>query len=320
MIFEKFVISAFKGMMYTRCDDTKTVFYYAPEDFEGLQCEPFSFFSSLGHSLKGYFYHYGEASTDRLIVFDHGFGGGHRAYMKEIERLCRAGYTVFAYDHTGCMESGGESPNGMAQSLCDLSDCITALRADARFASTDISVMGHSWGGFAALNICALHPDISHIVVLSGFVSVKELIHPFFGGPLKLYRGAVLALEKQSNPRFSEFHAVSSLSDTDAKVLLIYSDNDTLCRVSHYNILKDALGGKENIRFHLESGKGHNPNYTKDAVQKLAAFGKARAKIAKKKNLTEKEAKAFTSSFDWDAITAQDEAVWEKILAHLKDQ
>jgi hypothetical protein len=118
----------YKGMMFARCDDTETVFYFAPKDFPGLQAEPHSFVGSAGHTLQGYFYQYDNAVPGRLIVFDHGFGGGHRAYMTEIEMLCRHGYRVFAYDHTGCMESEGENTKGFSQSLNDLDCCIKALK------------------------------------------------------------------------------------------------------------------------------------------------------------------------------------------------
>lgn len=318
MIFEKQILNMYKGMMHSRCDDTETVFYYSSDDFKGLCKEPYPFTASAGHRLQGYLYHYENPIQDRIIVFDHGFGGGHRAYMKEIEMLCKHGYTVFAYDHTGCMESGGASPNGMAQSLCDLNDCLTALKADTRFKDIDISVMGHSWGGFSTLNISALHPEISHIVVLSGFVSVEELVHSFFSGLMKGYRKAILALEKEVNPVFVTYHAASSLAKSKAKVLLIYSDNDTLCTRKHYDILKAALGNRENIRFLLVTDKGHNPNYTEEAVKYLGEFGKARAKLIRKKNVTKEEKKNFVASFDWDKMTAQDEAVWEKILDALK--
>jgi dipeptidyl aminopeptidase/acylaminoacyl peptidase len=216
------------------------------------------------------------------------------------------------------MESGGASPNGMAQSLCDLNDCLTVLKADTRFKDIDISVMGHSWGGFSTLNISALHPEISHIVVLSGFVSVEELVQSFFSGLMKGYRKAILALEKEANPIFVTYHAANSLAKSKAKILLVYSDNDTLCTRKHYDILKAALGNRENIRFLLVSNKGHNPNYTEKAVKYLGEFGKARAKLARNKNATKEEKKNFVASFDWDKMTAQDEAVWEKILEALK--
>ena len=316
MLFEKQMIRMYRGIAYTRCDDNGTAYYFSADDFAGLQKEPYPFRSSRGDLLQGYLYCYDHPIEGRLVVFDHGFGGGHRSYMKEIEMLCKHGFLVFAYDHTGCMESEGVNPNGMAQSLCDLNDCITALKQDARFADLDISVMGHSWGGFSSLNIFALHPDISHVVVLSGFVSVKLLIHSYFGGILKGYRKAIMQIERNANPDFVGYHAVESLSKTDAKVLLIYSGNDKLCtKVAQYDTLKAGLDGKETIRFVLVSDKGHNPNYTEDAVRYLGEYVSKRAKMIRKKQLeTDEQKKAFLASWDWDRMTAQDDTVWNEIF------
>lgn len=317
MIFEKQIVNGYKGMMYNRCDDTETVFYFSPADFEGLQCEPYAFPSSMGHTLQGYLYSYDNPIDERLIVFDHGFGGGHRAYMKEIEKLCAHGYLVFAYDHTGCMESGGESPNGLAQSLHDLDDCLNAIAADEMFAGLDISVMGHSWGAFSTMNIAALHPEVSRIVAMSGFVSVEEMMKTFFAGLLAPYRRAVLALEREANPKYITFNAVDSLKNANVKALLIYSANDQLCRRMHYDILKEGLAQNKNVRMMLVQNKGHNPNYTTEAVASLAAFQKAHAKFVKKKNTTKEEKANFVASYDWHKMTAQDDAVWSKIFAHL---
>lgn len=319
MIFEKQMINGYKGMMYTRCDDTETVFYFSAEDFPGLKKEAYAFRASAGHTLQGYIYEYDASLPGRLVVFDHGFGGGHRAYMKEIEMLCRHGYRVFAYDHTGCMESGGKSPNGLSQSLCDLNDCLNAIKADGRFSGLNIAVMGHSWGGFSTLNITALHPDVTHIVAMCGFVSVEDMIGTFFSGFLKGYRKAVMALETESNPKFVSFNAIESLSNSATKALLIYSADDQLCRREHYDMLKDGLAGKENIRFMLVEGKGHNPNYTQDAVNLLGQFTKVRAKLTKNQKATAEDKARFVASFDWDTMTKQDEAVWAEIFSHLDD-
>lgn len=317
MIFEKQIVGAYKNMMYSRCDDTETVFYFSAEDFEGLKKEGYPFESSEGHTLMGYIYSYDAPIEKRLVVFDHGFGGGHRAYMKEIEMLCRHGYVVFAYDHTGCMESGGESPNGLSQSLCDLNACICTLLSDERFKEMKISVIGHSWGAYSTLNIAALHPEITHIVAISGFVSVKEMIKTFFSGLLKGYRRAVLELEETSNPYFSKFNAVESLKSSDVKALLIYSENDAMCKKVHFDILEKGLWDKENVSFLLLDNKGHNPNYTEEAVKLLGEFTKARAKLLKKKNLSSAEKSEFLKKFDWDRMTAQDEDVWKEIFEHL---
>ena len=317
MIFEKQILNAYKGMMHTRCDDTQTVFYFSADDFDGLKKEPYSFKASAGHELKGYIYSYENPIKDRLIIFDHGFGGGHRAYMKEIEMLCRHGYAVLSYDHTGCMESGGKSPNGMAQSLCDLNDCLNSVKSNERFVGLDISVIGHSWGGFSTLNISALHPEISHVVVISGFVAVEELVNSFFAGAMKGYRKAIMKLERESNPEFVSFNAIDSLKNSNAKALLIYSEDDQLVKRNHYDMLKVGLSDKENVRFMLVSGKGHNPNYTTDAVKLLGEFGAARTKLLKNKKATYEDKERFVASFDWNAMTEQDEAVWNEIFEHL---
>ena len=75
---------------------------------------------------------------------------------------------------------------------------------------------------------------------------------------------------------------------------------------------------KENVRFILESRKGHNPNYTEEAVVLLGEFGGARTKFAKKKNATETDKKQFVAAFEWDKMTEQDERVWEEIFTHLE--
>lgn len=307
----------YKGMMHTRCDDLETVFYFSPEDFPGLRAEPRSFKASAGHTLQGYFYQYENPVSDRLIVFDHGFGGGHRAYMTEIEKLCAHGYRVFAYDHTGCMQSGGETPNGLAQSLCDLNDCIAMLKADGYFENTDVSVMGHSWGAFSTLNITALHPEITHIVAMCGFVCVEDMIGTFFSGILKGYRKAIMALERRSNPKFVEYNAVETLSKSNTKALLIYSEDDKMCRRNHYDTLKAGLDGRENVRFLFVTNKGHNPNYTEEAVKYLEEFGSERVKLVRRKNVTAEDKKNFVASYDWKRMTEQDEAVWNTIFNHL---
>lgn len=320
MIFEKQILNIYRGMAYTRCDDNGIAFYFSTKDFAGLNNETYQFKSSKGHTLQGYIYYYDGYIEDRLIIFEHGFGGGHLSYMREIEMLCKEGYRVFAYDHTGCMTSGGETPNGMAQSLCDLNDCISTLKADLRFSNLDISVMGHSWGGFSTLNITALHPSISHIVVFSGFVSVEMLVNAYFAGPLKFYRKAIMSLERESNPEFIKFNAIETLKNSKAKALLIYSDNDMLCsKKVHYDALENGLSDCKNVKLMLEKGKGHNPNYTADAVAYLGEYVSAKNKLTKQKKLvTDEQKKEFVNSFDWDKMTKQDERVWSAIFEHLK--
>ncbi len=319
MIFSKKVQGYFIKTMYSRADENGTVFYFSAKDFDGLSAEPFEFLSRRNEKLRGYFYHYDVKYPDRIIIFEHGIGGGHRSYMKEIELIARHGYLVFSYDHTGCMESEGENTNGFVQSLSDLDACIDALEALPKTKDKKISVVGHSWGGFSALNICALHPEVDHIVAISGYISAKQIIKQKLPGWLAIYRRGVYDMERKANPSLAASSADASLKNTDANVLIIHSDDDKIVGKSfNFDVLKKALAGKENVRFLEVTGKGHNPNYTFDAVQYMREFFKElQEKIKGGELITDERKSAFVARFDWDRMTAQDENVWAEIFKTL---
>lgn len=316
MLFSRQIEYIYRSKLYVRADDKGVARYLGPEDFPGLKSMPYTFPADAGHNLQGYFYRYDNAIPGRVVVFDHGMGGGHRSYMREIERLARAGYLVFAYDHTGCMESGGENTNGFGQSLRDLDCCLKALKQAPGMQGRSIAVMGHSWGAFSTMNIAALHPDVTHVIAMSGFVSVKAMVEQNFSGILKGYRKDLLALEKKANPGYVNYDATKTLANTDAEVLLIYSSDDRLVhKAVHYDALHAALKDRPNVRLLLVDGKGHNPNYTADAVGYLAEYLTTLTKKLKKLELgTAEEKKAFVDSYDWMRMTEQDESVWKVIL------
>ena len=317
-----FMEKQYRSNLFIRNDNPNGIFYFTAADFPGLQTYAYDFKSQMGHDLKGWFYCYESPIPGRLVVFDHGMGNGHWAYLREIEYLAKAGFLVYSYDHTGCMASGGESTNGFAQSLKDLDDCITALKKEPALQDRTISVMGHSWGGFSTMNIASLHPEITHVVSMSGFISVKRMLAQIMPGLLKGVRKSLYQLESNSNPDYVDFDALQTLDNTTAKVLLIASSDDKVVqKAHHFDVLKQALSHRENIRFLLTENKGHNPAYTCDAVRYKDDFFARFQKLQKKKKLeTKAQQEAFMSEFDWVRMTQQDESVWSAIIAHLKEQ
>ncbi len=317
MIFEKLVKKAFQKRLYSRQEITGDVFLYSHTDFEGLRREPFDFLSKRGHALVGDIYYYDGYTDGRIIVFDHGLGAGHRQYMREIELLCRHGFRVVTYDHTGCARSGGETTYGFAQSLSDLDDCISAIGRDERLKDNSIAVVGHSWGGYAALNISALHQGITHLVVLSGFISVRVMVEQYFSGVLSLYRKGIMRLERESNPDFVDYDARSVIAASSAKALLIYSDDDTfVSRRFHYDALASALDGKAGVTLVLKEKRGHNPNYSNDALVYKNSYLCA-VKARRKMGEAAEPVDVFNSKWDFSRVTAQDPDVWELIFSHL---
>ena len=88
----------------------------------------------------------------------------------------------------------------------------------------------------------------------------------------------------------------------------------------HFDELESKLSGKENITFRLEKGKGHNPNFTENAVKYKDEFFASLTKKMKKKELeSESQRELFKKSYDWHRMTEQDETVWKDILRFLDD-
>ena len=75
----------YRSNLFIRNDNPNGIFYFTAADFPGLQAKAYGFRSQAGHDLKGWFYYYENPRPGRLVVFDHGMGNGHRAYLREIE-------------------------------------------------------------------------------------------------------------------------------------------------------------------------------------------------------------------------------------------
>ncbi len=311
-----FITKTYKKTLFSRHDDDGSVFYFQTEDFPGLLREPYSVNNQKGERLSGYFYHYEGYRDDALVVFEHGMGTGHRGYMREIERIAKEGYLVFAYDHTGCTESEGEHIRGFSGSLADLDAVISALLSDESYRNKKISVIGHSWGGFSTMNIGALHKELHAIVAMSGFSSVREMQKQVVPLILRPYLKVLYKIEERENPKHFDKNALESLKRTECKVLIIHSaDDKTVSARLHFEPLRKALSNKDNIKFLKLDGKDHNPAYSKAAVEYKNKFFKELTRRRKEKTLsTDEEKRSFNAAYDFYRMTEQDEAVWREIF------
>ena len=308
----------YKSVLFRRHDPDGSIFYFSHSDFEGLVSEEFSFKSKRDHLLKGSFYHYGNPKQSRLIVLEHGMGNGHNSYFREIEKLAKAGYLVYSYDHTGCNHSEGDHIYGLSGSLSDLDDCINALVSQRGFSESEITVIGHSWGGFSTLNILAYHPDLHSIVAMSGFISIPVMQKQAVPLPLSL-RNRLYDLERRTNPSYADSSAVEVLRMTDRPVLIIHSTDDATVSYKHNFLrLSAALKGRDNVSLLTVSGSGHNPTYTVEAFYYKEAFFKDLKKKRRKGQLkNEAQRSTFASSYDWHKITEQNEQVWSVVFKFL---
>ena len=308
----------YKNVLFRRHDPDGSIFYFSHSDFEGLISEEFSFVSKRGHLLRGSFYHYGNPLPDRLIIFEHGMANGHNAYFREIEMLAKQGYLVYSYDHTGCNKSEGEHIYGLSGSLSDLDDCINALVSERSFSESQITVIGHSWGGFSTLNILAFHHELHSIVAMSGFLSIPTMLGQLVPFPFTI---GLFALEQSTNPNYAASEPISILKKTDRPVLIIHSTDDkTVSYKRNFLLLSSALKNKSNTEFLTVSGCGHNPTYTSEAfAYKEKFFKDLKKQRVRKKLKTKEQREVFLSRYDFKKMTEQNSNVWERILLFLSN-
>lgn len=319
MLFSKIIKKKFDAVL-GRYDGDPAIRYPVLKDFSRLQSQSYEIKGDRGVMLKGAFYYTGAFQPEKLIVFDHGIGAGHDAYLPEINYLAEKGYTVYAYDHTGCVATGGSGILGFAQGINDLDHVLTALQADVRFSAVPRKIMGHSWGGYACMNAAALHPEVTHVVSLAGFLSAQSLVEQYIPKPFLKYSKEVMERERQHNPDYTDMEARESLKKSKAKLLHLQSKDDRKVTFDlSCALLQQALQGRKDTQFFVTDGKNHDPQRMAQAVKADLAMQQELEKERKKKHLVTKEQQlAFRNQFDWKQMTQQDEQVWKVILDFLQ--
>ena len=321
MILDKIFLSIYKKSLITRQDDKGDIFYFDYTDFQGLNKDHFAFTSKTGARLDGGFYFYDNPKSDKLIVFDHGMGVGHRPYMREIETICKAGYLVFSYDHEGTRNSEGTTIRGLSGSVHDLDSALDAIKSTKYYEGREITVIGHSWGGFSTKNIACLHPEVKKIVPISGFSSVGETINKIVPDMFKSARKAIINFEESMNPGYTKLNAVDSIKKSGVKALICHSVDDPLVSVNdhHYPLIK-AFKGDENVRFITVEERSHNPNFTIAAVKALSNFFNEKKQLEKKRKLkTAEQKEALISRHDFWQMTEQDMVFWNQVFAFIEE-
>ena len=306
----------YRKTVVKRYDDDGIVKYFSYKDFDGLNAEPIEFKTPEENTIKGYIYSYPNYNKENIIIFCHGIGGGHRSYMREIETLCKNGYQVVAYDNVGCFESSGRDIRGFTESLNDLVSCISYLEINKYLDNKKLSIIGHSWGGYAAGNILNYYKDIHSICVISGFVSLKL----FAKSANKTFAKQIYNFEKHANPKYVDSSSLDAFKNSEANILVIHSKDDYL--VSYLvgaGYLKDNLEEKPNVKYLILENKKHNPNYSDEAIKCLYSFYEEFPRLQREKVLKTKEDKIeYMNKLDFYKMTEQDPEVWKEIINNIK--
>ncbi len=300
----------YKKQFVCRYDKEVGVPYYSYSDFKGLKQEVNSFTNSIGIEIKYFFYYYDNYRKDKIVLFLHGLGPGHTAYLKEIEFLAKAGYKVLTLDYMGCAESKGKNMRSLNEPTRDVNDLLDYLKLDK-----PIVLVGHSLGGYTALNIINLRNEISKAVIMSGFLSIESLMSVFVKSKF-IYKG-VVKYEKKMEPDYYISNNLEYLKTTKDDIFFIQSDDDQMVP---YNIALKEVEQIDNPRIKTlrVTGKKHNPNYSLDAVNYMnEVFDEYNELLKKKKIRTDEDRINFFKDVSLTRLTEQDEDIISAICGFI---
>jgi dipeptidyl aminopeptidase/acylaminoacyl peptidase len=305
------VANKYKKTLVHRFDKEVGIPYYSFNDFPGLKQICFTFNNSRGIEIHYFFYYYENFKKDKIILFCPGIGPGHTAYLREIELLAKQGYKVLTLDYTGCGESKGELLGSLNMPTLDAVDLLNKLSS-----IEEIIVMGHSLGGYTALNLVHLRDEISKAVIMSGFVSVKKLMEEYLHS--KLVANLINKYELKTVPEYAQIDNFEYLKNTKDRLLVIQSEDDTIVPYrAALKIVEDA--NNPMIKTIKVNGRKHNPNYTDEAVKYMTETFRQFGELIKTKKIKTDEDKInYFKNVSLEKLTEQDLKMFDEIFKFIE--
>jgi len=292
----------------TRYDKDGIIPYLSNADFDGLHKEELSFVNSLNNKVSYFFYYYDNYRTDKIIMFLHGIGPGHTAYMSEINEICKKGYKVLTLDYTGCDKSEGKTTLSINQPTKDVFELLNYLDL-----KEEINVIGHSWGGYTALNTININSKINKAVIISGFISLKKELKALM--KLTLLILPALKFESKLCDGFNNIDNVLYLKNTSDKLLFIHSLDDKLVPFNSATGFVQKKIKNDNLKFIIANNKGHNPNYSLEALKYMNnTFSTYHSKIKSGELDTLEKKKEYMMDKSARKMTIQDDLIWKDIF------
>ena len=300
------VSKIYQKRMLHRYDKDGFTPYLSSEDFPGLNKETHSFINSLGVEISYFYYYYKDYNPNLVILFLHGLGPGHTAYLREIETLAKMGYKVLTLDYMGCDSSKGDKMPSLNEPTRDVDELLNLLNL-----KTQIVVIGHSLGGYTTYNIMNIRDELHKAVVMSGFLRPDIVLNYLM--KVKVFSKAIARYEKKVDPKYYPIDNYRYIKDTKDKLLIIHSKDDPV--VNYHAALDPIIEVKNpNIEIVAVNGRGHNPNYSDSAAKIVTEV------FSKYYNLKKDEdKKALMEKQDVLAMTEQDPEIFNKIKSFIEE-
>lgn len=137
-------------------------------------------FKSKGKQLVGMF-HLPNRKNPPIIVMCHGWTGGkwgnpYFLFVKAARFLCKGGFAILRFDHTGIGDSEGNFEEyNTTSSLNDIKCAIDFVKKRKDININKIGLLGHSMGGMNAIITAARNNSIKCVVSWAGVANSKMM-------------------------------------------------------------------------------------------------------------------------------------------------
>lgn len=313
MLFKKKIDNAFKSMFGHRLSENQPgLYFFKWYELEGLKRDDFSFSNGFGETIRGGLYYTDSYSyKDTLVIFSHGYGGGHISYIKEIYHIAKQGFKVLALDAAGCNESDGDGLRGFNQQSSDTFDLISYLKSNDEYKDLKLDLVGHSMGGYTSLNLLNYVDGIHKVVALAAPISFKHMEGPIV---TSLISKEANRLENAVLPGWDKCNALDGAKKaSNTKILYIQSLDDAVVKWKHSGKVFSKVKNP-NFSTAFVNGAGHQTCFTKEAAINFKEYMEKMKKCASVDELN-----ALCESADWNAICDHDPKTLSLITDFLAD-
>ena len=306
---------------YERPDYALTAGVYCYSRTRGLERELRSFYSD-GVRLQGYYYRVREPKG--LTVVCHGIHAGADEYLPIIEYMVQAGYSVFSFDYKGTYDSDGDSTVGMCESLVDLDHALDYIEKLSEFDGLPITLIGHSWGGYAAASVLSLHKRIASCATIAapnnGYTLILEKGEQY-GGQLAskgIPEIFLNAYQKILFGKYTKYDAVTGINSTDIPVLIAHGENDKVIDIKYQAIYAHKNEIRKNgVQYYRATGSqnGHNTVWhSKESALYQTSLESKIKEVKKSKTMSYEEKVAFFEGIDHRLYSEVNFELFEKIV------
>ena len=218
--------------------------------------------------LQGYYYPCDGAKG--LVVVSHGMHAGADDYIPFIEYFVDSGYAVFAYDCRGTYASEGDSTVGLCTPLMDLDYALQYIKNDATLSKYPLFLFGHSWGGYAAASVLAIHGNVKACAVIApfndGYTLIAEKGEQYAGPFADIVKAGFPKIfldvyQKYLFGKYTEHNAVKGINSTGVPVFVAHGNEDSVISFNGQSVISHRKEIREkNVVYYVGTGlqSGHN--------------------------------------------------------------